>query len=393
MNMDTQTFRGRTIDEAKRAALAALGHDAIVLTTRRVRIPGLRGWFGGAHIEVAAAAAERSAATNESARLFAAGAYVKSSPRDSDVGALRAELKGELRAIQGIVNRSSSAAPALEQELATLRELVDSLATPELPKKGALAKMLETRGIEGKAAAALIRAAKEIEGPLSHEALRDLLADQIKVAAWPLASQTPMLIALVGPSGVGKTTTAAKLAARAREEDKTVTILTTDTMRVGALAQIDRFGELLDVDVIAVSTAPELAQAIAAAKTDWVIVDTAGREPRPNGPEAALALLGAGQRAATDRTRCVLLCMTASTRAADATRFANAYAKTAPTAIAITKLDETRMPAALLHASTASGLPISVLCAGQRVPEDISPATSAAILDHLAPAPRRRGAH
>ena len=73
--------------------------------------------------------------------------------------------------------------------------------------------------------------------------------------------------------------------------------------------------------------------------------------------------------------------MPAATRAVDATRIVKSFAATAPTALAITKLDETDTPSGLVHAAFAAKLPLSVLCAGQRVPEDITAATMGGVLD------------
>jgi flagellar biosynthesis protein FlhF len=72
-------------------------------------------------------------------------------------------------------------------------------------------------------------------------------------------------------------------------------------------------------------------------------------------------------------------------RAGDAARVVRSYGPLTPTAIAITKIDETETPAGIVHAAAAAKRPVSVLCFGQRVPEDIAPATSAAVLDHVAP--------
>jgi flagellar biosynthesis protein FlhF len=89
-------------------------------------------------------------------------------------------------------------------------------------------------------------------------------------------------------------------------------------------------------------------------------------------------------------TRHVLVCMPAATRAVDATRIAKAFSAASPTAIAITKLDETDSPSGLVHAAFAAKLPLSVLCAGQRVPEDIAPATMGAVLDAVIPRTQAR---
>jgi flagellar biosynthesis protein FlhF len=69
----------------------------------------------------------------------------------------------------------------------------------------------------------------------------------------------------------------------------------------------------------------------------------------------------------------------------DAAAVAQSFAALEPTALAVTKLDETAAPSGLLHGPAASGLPVSVLCAGQRVPEHVAPATAGAILDYLVP--------
>jgi flagellar biosynthesis GTPase FlhF len=117
-------------------------------------------------------------------------------------------------------------------------------------------------------------------------------------------------------------------------------------------------------------------------------VDTAGRSPtRLDSPERALRALP-GPRGG--RTRIVLLALPASVRADDAARFAREFALTRPTAMAVTKLDETVVPAGLVHGAFAAKLPISVLCFGQNVPDDIAPATTGAILDYLLPKGARR---
>jgi flagellar biosynthesis protein FlhF len=85
----------------------------------------------------------------------------------------------------------------------------------------------------------------------------------------------------------------------------------------------------------------------------------------------------------------VLLCVPASIRAVDAARVARLYGVLSPTSLVSTKLDETEAPAGLVHAAWAARLPYSVLCFGQRVPEDVGPATAATLLEYLTP--RGRG--
>ena len=81
----------------------------------------------------------------------------------------------------------------------------------------------------------------------------------------------------------------------------------------------------------------------------------------------------------------MILCVPASLRAVDASRVSRAFNSLCPTSLAITKIDETNAPAGIVHAAWASKLPISVLCFGQRVPEDVSSATVETLVDHVAP--------
>jgi len=382
--MMTQTFRARTLADAQQAAYDALGVEVEVVTTRCVPRPGLRGLLGAKDVEIAVAPVPPSSAPPRRGP-FAAAAYA-SEGSTPDVTALRAELRHELRSIQSMVLRTSGAAPSVESDIAALRAAVERLSEPDQPRSGPLGRILRQTGLEGKAAAALAQKLGKNGRAPSPEALRDALADLIQVTQSPLLESGPALIALVGPTGVGKTTTAAKLAARAIQDlNRSVTLISCDTIRVGAMQQIERFADLLEVRLVAARSGADLARAIVAADTDLVIVDTAGRGPRADSPERTLGAPGMENRGKTLRSRCVLLCLPAALRAADAAHFAKVFAATRPTALAITKLDETRTPAGLVHGAVATGLPVSLLGFGQRVPEDIAPATRGAILDYLLP--------
>jgi flagellar biosynthesis protein FlhF len=183
---------------------------------------------------------------------------------------------------------------------------------------------------------------------------------------------------------VGKTTTLAKLATRAKMEKKSVTLVTCDTFRVGGVEQMKRYASLLDLRHEVARDAKSLAAVLASSESDVILVDTSGRPFRADSaeglliPERFAALDGASAL-----TRHVLLCMPASVRWVDAVRTAKSFAAAKPMAIAITKTDETGAPSGLVHAALASKLPLSILCTGPRVPEDIEPATSSAVVERV----------
>jgi flagellar biosynthesis protein FlhF len=153
------------------------------------------------------------------------------------------------------------------------------------------------------------------------------------------------------------------------------------------MEQLGRYAELMDVRFHSATSQEELLEILAREDADVVIVDTSGR---PVDPDATEAILGApevrvGTSPRTKRQVEVLLCVPAALRAADAARVHRDFAAVQPTALIVTKLDETEAPAGIVHAAFATRLPVSSLSIGQRVPEDIEPATLDAVADRLFP--------
>jgi len=416
-----RTFRGRTLSEARDAAEAALGPDVVVLQRRKVKKDGLTGMLGATEFEIDVgthitlpmledAAAEAPAARGYGqAKLavrepmpslqFARAVYddAEEKPESVEQRASTADiarLENEVRAVRAMLYRLSSSPDKLQNQLQSLRRAVDEMS-PRTPAPERVERMVDDSGLTGAPARALMKRLRRHEGDGDSliEAYRDALADLIKVRPWPLAGEEKRVIALVGPPGVGKTTTAAKLAATAiANQGATVTFIGCDTYRVGAVEQLESYAELLGCECITVKNQKELHRAIRKSQSDIVIVDTAGRGPE--GEQAVEAGLGDPRKTGAkptgweNRIRHVILCLDASLRYTDASELCARYAACSPTAIAITKLDLTTAPGGLVHGSAATELPVTLLCNGQRVPEDLAPATAGRILDYLAPRQR-----
>jgi flagellar biosynthesis protein FlhF len=392
-----QVFRGRNLVEARRAAERALGPDAVVLTTRKVPRRGFMGWFGASDIEIAATGGTPSRPPSgrpvgpTSATLFSPDARKPSvaAPARDDLTSLRAELRSELRAVRSHIDRLPSDAPpspdwsVIEGEVAGLRLMVERLLLSGGQGAESAEGLLRTLGIEGAGAAALAKAmrAKTLGGRSTRERLQAALAAVVPCAepAWPARA----IVTLVGPTGVGKTTTLAKLAARVvLDEGRTATLISCDTFRVGAVEQLRRYAELMGAKFAVAEGAAELARAVREAGTDYVFVDTAGGAPEPE-PGEGPAKKGGSKRGLKGAERHVLLCLPASLRAIDAAKLARDFAPCKPTALVVTKLDETAAPAGIVHAAAASRLPVALLAHGPRVPEDLSSATPALLFERL----------
>ncbi len=173
-------------------------------------------------------------------------------------------------------------------------------------------------------------------------------------------------LALVGPTGVGKTTTLAKLAARARSRGEKVAIITLDTYRIAAVEQLRAFADLLDVPFSVAFTATDLRRQLQQHHDcDRIFVDTTGRSPRDR---EAMPLLEGTLRAGGCAT---LLCLAAGTRARDCQVVLDAYAPLGLDAVCLTKWDETVAPGESVATMVEQGLALTHLCVGQEVPADI----------------------
>lgn len=174
--------------------------------------------------------------------------------------------------------------------------------------------------------------------------------------------------ALVGPTGVGKTTTTAKLAARCvvRYGADRVALLTTDGYRIGAHEQLRIYGRILGVPVHAVNDAEELRQTLAALRDKhMVLIDTAGMSQRDRMVIEQTSMLSSST--AVKR----LLLLNATSRGETLDEVIRAYGGEDIAACIFSKIDETTTLAPAVDAVARHGMPVAYLANGQRVPEDL----------------------
>ena len=324
--MQLKRYRSTSVGEALDLARAELGPQALVLSTRLVAARGWRGWMGRRQVEVTAAV---------------------------DLG-------------------MSESRPALEP--ARPLELPEEplmAPTPSLAKwqEGLVARLCAT-GLDRELAADVAGAfPRWRRRDVSIDSLRHALSDQLADLA-TVGDLGSGIDVFVGPPGVGKTTTIAKIAARRRVHDGTrVTLVAADGYRVGAVEQLRLYADIIGAPFVVARTAGDLAGAIqdAAGPT---LVDTAGRSPRD---EEFARLVAAVTGRPNVRTHLVL---PASLARREAERALNLFAGAAPRRVVLTRVDETESIAPLVGLLRERSLRVTYLGTGQRVPEDLEIGTA-----------------
>ncbi|MFI8716480.1 AAA family ATPase [Stenotrophomonas sp. NPDC077464] len=200
----------------------------------------------------------------------------------------------------------------------------------------------------------------------------------------PIAPVDPLeaggVIALVGPTGAGKTTTIAKLASRFAEAHaaRDVALVTTDTARIGAREQLYGFGRQLGIAVHEASSGSDLAQLLERLKDyKLVLIDTAGLGPRDRALAAQLQWLRAAGQIRT------LLVLPANTSFSDMDEVVRRFSAANPQGVVLSKLDETGRFGTALSVAVDHRLPITWVTDGQDVPEDLHRASAANLVLRL----------
>lgn len=201
----------------------------------------------------------------------------------------------------------------------------------------------------------------------------------------PRGASKPAIAILVGPTGVGKTTTIAKLAAihgvgGNGVKPKSVRIITIDNYRIGARQQIETYGDIMGIPVLCVETYEDMRKRIALYQdVDLVLIDTIGKSPKDYMKLAEMReLLDA---CGTDAS--VFLAVSATTKAADLLEVLHQFEPFKYKALVLTKLDETMHIGNIISALYEKDAAIAYLTDGQIVPQDIAKATVTELMMHL----------
>lgn len=423
--MKLKRFEALSLQEALQAVKAELGPEAVIVSSRRIQKGGgLFGLLSQSIIEVTAAVDRSSQAEVEPARVdrsfqsLLAKRFVPDAltppppplPTKADHGFSEAlqvanaldPMTQHLHAMHQEIQRlreeqqdPERVLGPLRQELEGLRIVVGQALGSQMDKRveglpGDLMDVyqsLVSQGVNPQTAHHLVRAVVETLGTAgvgNREAMKSLLWERMEEAvavSGPAVSKHygQKVMMLVGPTGVGKTTTIAKLAGLARQQDdhRRTVLITLDTYRVAAVEQLRVFAKILKIPLeVAVSHKDFMECMGRHQHADLLLIDTAGRSPKDQAGYDELLAITRGQ--VHVETHLVLAAPMAELVQMDTIR---RYQSVPIHKLIITKLDEVSMGGGLYNVLSQTGLPVSYLSAGQRVPEDLEVATRTRLVE------------
>ena len=404
--MIIKKFQGKTEAEAVESAKKELGSNVVLMNVRNVKKKGLFGFLMRQVVEITVALEEESERTAQTVK-----AESKPQPLVEAIAKKSAPAPGSITsALKDIIpeeplwdNRTDGRdSSVIEEKLDNLHTLLEQqLQKPEdqdeaEEKESEIERfmkllyntMLENEVSEQNANQIIDEVEKVNKPNMPFDyALANVYQKMILKFGKPLgitsAEKGPKVVFFVGPTGVGKTTTIAKIASKfSVEGDKKVVLLTADTYRIAAVEQLRTYANILDIPFRIVYSAEEVDQALKDFKDyDFILVDTAGHSYQNHPQKETMEgfIHSVDGRAEKE----VYLVLSATTKYKDLISVADTYTDITDYRLIFTKLDETSTLGNLLNLKLHTGAALSYVTYGQNVPDDIERFNPQKTVKHL----------
>ncbi|MBE6065281.1 flagellar biosynthesis protein FlhF [Clostridium cochlearium] len=348
------------MNEAMTRIRYEMGQDAIIISQRKVKRPGISGFFRKKVLEVTAAA-ESSNSKRESENYNAVKQLLENSidrkkeePAENNLDNSNGnkEILKEIEEMKNVVTSfiDNAYKGNVEEEKEEIKEIKSLLKDNDV-SEDIVEKILKVlNGLENK--------------EQLMEKTKEFIENTVKVSSEDLKGA----VVLVGPTGVGKTTTIAKLAGRlSLVEKKKVGLITVDTYRIGAVDQLKTYADIMGIPFKVVFSINDMEEAIENMKNcEVVLVDTTGRSSKNVMQISEL-------RAFIEKVNSdnIHLVISSTTKNRDIDNIVEGYKTLGYNNVIITKLDETTTYGSILNIVNSTKKPISFITTGQNVPDDI----------------------
>ena len=392
--MIIRKFQAETEEQAILQARDELGKDAIVMNIKVVKPKGLQKFFRKSSVEITAAVDEENNYSNGEDML----SKMQEIQRNIEEAKKKEDQEKTEKTEDAVVHEEASSTIAIENRLDNLQQMLEKqIMTEDKESKPGEKKPVEKEPEEESKAEACIRLVREqLLNNEVEEQYADTILDEIRTTIKKdtaidqvLASiyqkivlklgQTKLIegdkvdskfVFFIGPTGVGKTTTIAKIASNLKiQKKKKVALITSDTYRIAAVEQLRTYANILGIPLKVIYSDEEMKQAQEEYDDyDVVLIDTAGRSHKNVEQTEDIEKL---IKALPEEQRNVYLVLSATTKYKDLVKISETYAKITKYHLIFTKLDETCCIGNILNIKMLTDAALSYSTSGQTVPDDI----------------------
>ncbi len=398
--MIIKKFLAKTENEAIEMAKAELGSNAIVMNIKKIQPKGLAKFFVKSKVEVTAALEENIVYDTESkkdsnqkktnvdlvAPKFVPDIVADEQEDEKNVASIEEKLSSLQKMLEQQMSEKKTEEKQVVQEEKVPEEKTETQeekeeATPEMNKADACKELIRKQMIQNEVEEAI---ADDLMEEIHRSLPKDASLDQILAAIYQKIilmigqpyiveekeKEGPCYVFFLGSTGVGKTTTIAKIASKLKLEKKmNIALVTADTYRIAAVEQLKTYANILSVPLKVIYSSEELGELQEELNQyDICLVDTAGCSHKNKGQLEDIKKLIEQIPIAR---REVYLVLNAATKYNDLKEIADVYSDITDYSMIFTKLDETSSSGVMLNMRTYTERPLSYVTWGQNVPDDI----------------------
>lgn len=361
------------MNEAMNRIRYELGQDAVIISQRKIKKSGIKGFFSPKVIEVTAAVDNKNnlqqdvkSSIDAIKKVFESKDKKEEATRsENEVKKVKDKGKEEERSNKKI-SVVEEEKDKLLKEMQEMKKMINNLANgTEESKKSKLQEKLEDNDVNNNIIDKVLSKASSMDEEIENEErLKLAIRDMIQISDENFEN----VVVLVGPTGVGKTTTIAKLAGRlALMEKKKVGLITVDTYRIGAVEQLSTYADIMNISFKTVISAKDMENALEGMKDcDIVLIDTTGRSSKN-----AMQIGELNTFIQKANTKNIYLVISCTTKNKDIKAIIEGYKVLNFNNVVITKLDETTTYGSILNILDTADKPLSFITTGQNVPDDI----------------------